>query len=132
MMASCRRAATSTRRCVRSTGYGDGTNYLNNEACTIHNPPAVPISVTSFAVAGGCGWSSSCSMPGWSHGGGGPSDCCWLHLNGEFPCSGDYLSINGWAGYCETSPQGVIPKPSVPIEWHTNGYLTKAGWELCF
>eukprot|EP00964_Phaeocystis_antarctica_P020175 scaffold11138_cov45-Phaeocystis_antarctica.AAC.1 len=50
---------TMVGRCVQSTGYGDGANYLNNEACTIHNPPAVPISVTNFAVDGSCGWSSS-------------------------------------------------------------------------
>ena len=109
-------------RCVRSTGYGDGTNYLNNEACTIHKPPAVPISVTNFAVDGSCGWSSSCMF----------GDCCSLYLNGPIPCSGDYLSVNGYAGYCETSPQGVVPDPSVPITWQTDGSGTMAGWELCF
>ena len=118
---------TMVGRCVRSTGYGDGTNYLNNEACTIHNPPAVPIKVTSFAVAGWCGWSSSCM--GWTYDGG---DCCMLHLYGEYPCSGDYLSVNGWPGYCESSPEGVIPNPSVPITWHTDGRRTDKGWELCF
>jgi len=103
-------------------------NYLNNEACTIHNPPAVPIKVTSFAVAGSCGWSSSCLYG--SFYGHDDDDCCWLH-----PCSGDYLSVNGdgpWHGYCETSPQGVIPNPSVPIKWHTDGRRTDKGWELCF
>ena len=59
-------------------------------------------------------------------------DCCWLYLNGPIPCSGDYLSVNGYAGYCETSPQGVVPDPSVPIKWQTDGSGTMAGWELCF
>ena len=117
-------------RCVRSTGYGDGTNYLNNEACTIHNPPAVPISVTNFAVDGSCGWSSSCVS--FSYDRFPADDCCWLYLNGPIPCSGDYLSVNGYAGYCETSPQGVVPDPSVPIKWQTDGSGTMAGWELCF
>ena len=36
-------------RCVQSSGYG-GAGYSDNEACTIINPPTVPISVTSFEV----------------------------------------------------------------------------------
>ena len=62
----------------------------------------------------------------------GGGDCCRMHLYGEYPCSGDYLSVNGWPGYCESSPEGVIPNTSVPITWHTDWAGTAAGWELCF
>ena len=89
-------------RCVRSTGYG-GTGYSDNEACTIINPPAVPISVTSFEV----------ERP--------------LSQN----CIYDYLTLNG-IRYCGTvSPEGVVPD-GTPIQWYTDGSATFAGWELCF
>ena len=71
--------------CVRSTGYGS-TGYSNHEACTITNPPAVPISVTSFAVE----WDLA-------------------------SCSYDYLTVNG-ARYCgSSSPEGVVPD-GTPIQ----------------
>ena len=65
-------------RCVRSTGYG-GTGYSNNQACTITNPPAVLISVTSFAVE--------------------------THST----CAYDYLTVNGARYCGSSSPEGVVP-----------------------
>ena len=65
-------------RCVRSTGYG-GTGYSSNEACTITNPPAIPISVTSFAVEMSTG------------------------------CVYDYLTMNGVRYCGTVSPEGVVP-----------------------
>ena len=64
-------------RCVRSTGYY-GTGYSNNEACTITNPPAVPISVTSFSVE--------------AH-----SSCAW-----------DHLTVNGALYCGSNSPDGIV------------------------
>ena len=65
-------------QCVRSTGYG-GTGYSNNEACRITNPPAVPISVTSFSVE--------------AH-----SSCAW-----------DHLTVNGARYCGSNSPEGIVP-----------------------
>ena len=46
-------------------------------------------------------------------------------------CWADYLTVNG-ARYCGTdSPAGVMPN-GTPIEWHTDGMLTEAGWKICF
>ena len=89
-------------RCVRSSGYG-GAGYSDNEACTIINPPTVPISVTSFEVE----W--------------------YPFLSG---CIYDYLTVNG-VRYCGTSPEGVVPD-GTPIEWVTDASVTLAGWEICF
>ena len=93
--------------CVQIVTYTKGlvTNYLNGKACTITNPPAVPISVTFFAVEPK-----------------GPD---------QATCQYDYLTVNG-ARYCGTvSPEGVVPDGS-PIEWHADGSETEAGWKLCF
>ena len=87
---------------MQSSRYG-GAVYLDNQNCTITNPPAVPISVTSFSVEG--------------------------HSSGS--CAYDHLTVNG-ARYCGTdSPDGVVPD-GTPIEWRTDGSVTRAGWELCF
>jgi len=84
-------------QCVRSTAY--------NEPCTITNPPAVPISVTSFSVD--------------------------ANRSSDYLCVGDYLTVNG-ALYCgSSSPEGIVPD-GTSIEWHTNSRRTSPGWELCF
>ena len=69
----------------------------------ITNPPAVPISVTSLAVEVSSG------------------------------CIFDYLTMNGvrYCGMPTVSLEGVVPD-GTPIEWRTDGSVTKAGWELCF
>ena len=110
--------------CVRSTGYGGG-GYSDNEDCTITNPPAVPISVTSFAV-------ESDSSPSPS-----PSPSPSLTPNPSLSpslspsCPLDRLTVNG-ARYCGSgSPEGVVPD-GTPIQWYTDGSATFAGWELCF
>ena len=74
----CAVVKKSRSSCVQSTGYGDRTDYFNNEACTITTPPAIRISVTSFAVE--------------PH----PS------------CAYDYLTVNGvkYCGY--DPPDGVV------------------------
>ena len=71
-------AVVDSGRCVQSTGYND-TGYSNNEACTITNPPAVPISVTSFSVE--------------AH-----SSCVW-----------DHLTVNGARYCGSNSPEGIVP-----------------------
>ena len=65
-------------RCVRSTGYG-GAGYLDNQACTITNPPAVPISVTSFSV------------------------------EAHSSCAYDHLTVNGARYCGSNSPEGIVP-----------------------
>ena len=91
-------------QCVRSTGYG-GTGYSNNEACTINNLPAVPISVTSFSVD--------------------------ANRSSDYRCVRDYLTVNG-ARYCgSNSPEGIVPN-GTSIEWRTDSSKTRPGWELCF
>ena len=79
------------------------SQYENNQKCTITNPPAVPISVKTFAVEG-------------TH---------------EGKCSFDYLTVNG-ARYCGTEgPEGIVPDGS-PIEWISDKGGTEADWKLCF
>ena len=91
-------------RCVQSisvTKKGE-SNYENLKACTITNPPAVPISVETFAVEGA--YKGTCY---------------------------DFLTVNG-ARYCGTEgPEGIVPAGS-PIEWLSDDSLTEAGWKICF
>ena len=98
----------SRSSCVQSTGYGDRTDYFNNEACTITTPPAIRISVTSFAVEP-CEPAEGCPQPS---------------------CAYDHLTVNG-IKYCGSdSPDGVVTDGS-PIVWRTDSSSTMAGWELC-
>ena len=102
----CALVPLAAGQCVRSTGYPVG--YSENEACTITNPPEVPISVTSFQ-----------------------SEAHWVSPEGVDRCVFDYLTVNG-VRYCGTvSPEGVVPD-GTPIEWRTDDSVSKEGWELCF
>ena len=77
----------------------------HNEACKITDPPAVPISVTSFSVD--------------------------ANRSSDYLCVGDYLTVNG-ARYCgSSSPEGIVPD-GTSIEWRTDSSKTRPGWELCF
>eukprot|EP00964_Phaeocystis_antarctica_P087045 scaffold55166_cov45-Phaeocystis_antarctica.AAC.1 len=92
-------------RCVQSIGVTNkkgGPNYENDQKCTITNPPAVPISVETFAVEGA--YKGKCY---------------------------DFLTVNG-ALYCGTEgPEGIVPDGS-PIEWISDKGDTEAGWKICF
>ena len=91
-------------RCVQSISvtYNGESNNENKQKCTITNPPAVPISVETFAVEDAY-----------------KGDC---H---------DYLTVNG-VGYCGTEgPEGIVPNGS-PIEWSSDINENQAGWKLCF
>ena len=97
----CAVVKKSRSSCVQSTGYGDRTDYFNNEACTITTPPAIRISVTSFAV------------------------------EPDPSCAYDYLTVNGVKYCGSDSPDGVVTDGSSPIVWRTDSSSTMAGWELC-
>ena len=92
-------------RCVQSIGVTNKKgepNYENDQKCTITNPPAVPISVETFAVEGA--YKGKCY---------------------------DFLTVNG-ARYCGTEgPEGIVPDGS-PIEWISDKGGTEADWKLCF
>ena len=76
--------------------------YETSQECTITNPPAVPISVDTFAVEGA--YKGRCY---------------------------DFLTVNG-ARYCGTEgPEGIVPDGS-PIGWISDEGDTEAGWKLCF
>ena len=85
-----------------SVTYNGTSNYEDLKACTITNPPAVPISVETFAVEGA--YKGRCY---------------------------DSLTVNG-ANYCGTEgPEGIVPDGS-PIEWISDKRDTEAGWKICF
>ena len=85
-----------------SVTYNGTSNYENLKACTITNPPAVPISVETFAVEDAV------------------KGTCY-----------DFLTVNN-VSYCGTEgPEGIVPDGS-PIKWISDGGETEAGWKLCF
>jgi len=106
--------------CVRSRNYP--SSYSDQDTCTIRNPPAHPISVTSFDVENACNPDLAFSTCyGYSQGYSGSTiGCIW-----------DHLTVNN-RRYCGTnSPEGVVPD-GTPIEWKADYSVTRSGWEICF
>ena len=88
---------------ITSEAVAHSRTTSGRETPLITNPPAVPISVETFAVEG-------------AHKG-----TCY-----------DFLTVNN-VSYCGTEgPEGIVPDGSSIIEWLSDKGDTEAGWKLCF
>ena len=102
--------------CVYSDNFGPGQKYSDSQDCVIKQNVPFKLDVTSFDVQDGV----QIGRFHWT---------CYdfLIVNGIKYC-GEY-SVNGIRH--SSGPRGVTPAAGSELIWHTDGWVTRAGFRIC-